>query len=241
VHVHELDRVLDRDDVLAALAIDLVDEGCQGGRLTRAGRPGHEHETGSQLREAGNGRRKAQVLEVRRLVRDPPQRGRDVAALVKCIDAEAADAGTPEGEVDFELALERLELLFAHRAPDERQRVPGTERAHARYGAQLTVDTNHRWHSGGQVQVARAMVDRIAQHLLDRRTLTFGEKGCTTLGSVKGRRRRRGVRLWPAFAISSVGGEVLVDPARVILHSLTLNRIGPTSPRSETLSPRRAT
>ena len=40
VTVHELDRVLDRDDVRLAAAVDLVDARREGRRLARAGRTG---------------------------------------------------------------------------------------------------------------------------------------------------------------------------------------------------------
>src|SRR2546421_328882 len=42
VAVEELDRVLDRDDVLRVEAVDLVDHRREGGALTRTGRTGQE-------------------------------------------------------------------------------------------------------------------------------------------------------------------------------------------------------
>ena len=65
VLVHELDRVLDRDDVLVALAVDLVDHGRERGRLAAAGRAGDQHEAARQLGQlvdrpaAGRARRAA--------------------------------------------------------------------------------------------------------------------------------------------------------------------------------------
>ena len=49
VPVHELDRVLDREDVLRALAVDLVDQRRERRRLTGAGRAGDEHEPARPL------------------------------------------------------------------------------------------------------------------------------------------------------------------------------------------------
>src|SRR5579884_1083406 len=51
VAVHELDRILDGEDVLRAIAIDLVDHRCERRRLTGAGGPGDENETARILRE----------------------------------------------------------------------------------------------------------------------------------------------------------------------------------------------
>ena len=40
VVVQELDRIFDRENVFVPLAIDFIDHGSQGSRLTRAGRAG---------------------------------------------------------------------------------------------------------------------------------------------------------------------------------------------------------
>ena len=52
VPVQELDRVLDRDDVVGARAVDLVDQGGQRRRLTRAGRAGDEDEPARLARQS---------------------------------------------------------------------------------------------------------------------------------------------------------------------------------------------
>ena len=44
VRVHELDRILDRDDVILARPVDVVDHRAQRRRLARAGRTGDEHQ-----------------------------------------------------------------------------------------------------------------------------------------------------------------------------------------------------
>ena len=51
VRVHELDRVLDRDDVIAARAVDEVDQRAERRRLARPGRAGDEHEALVELAE----------------------------------------------------------------------------------------------------------------------------------------------------------------------------------------------
>ena len=52
VRVQELDRVLDREDVLVARLVDLVDDRGERRRLARAGRAGDEHEAARLLGEA---------------------------------------------------------------------------------------------------------------------------------------------------------------------------------------------
>ena len=50
VAVHELDRILDRDDVTTSLAIHLVDHRGKRCRFTRASRTGHENQTARSIR-----------------------------------------------------------------------------------------------------------------------------------------------------------------------------------------------
>ena len=51
VAVQELDRILDREDVLGAVPVDLVDDRRERRRLTGAGRAGDEDEPARLLRE----------------------------------------------------------------------------------------------------------------------------------------------------------------------------------------------
>src|SRR5947209_5991945 len=47
--MYELDRIFDGEDMVRVSKIDVVEHGRQGGRLTRPGRPGYQHESLSQL------------------------------------------------------------------------------------------------------------------------------------------------------------------------------------------------
>ena len=90
--VQELDRVLDREDVLVARLVDLVDQRRERGRLAGAGRAGHEHDAARLLGELAHDRRQAELLDRHRLGRDQAERGAERAALEEGVDAEAADA-----------------------------------------------------------------------------------------------------------------------------------------------------
>ena len=57
VGVQDLDRVLDRDDVLLPRAVDVVDHRRERRRLARAGRAGDEHEAAVLVGEALDARR----------------------------------------------------------------------------------------------------------------------------------------------------------------------------------------
>ena len=51
------------------------------------------------------------AFELRQLGRDEAQHHRDVAALVEHVDAETAEPGFRDREIDLEIARELLELL----------------------------------------------------------------------------------------------------------------------------------
>ncbi len=89
VAVQELDRVLDREDVLGPVPVDLVDQRCEGRRLTGAGRPGDEDDPARLLRELVERRRNPELLERLQLVRDHPERRADGLLLEVDVDAEA--------------------------------------------------------------------------------------------------------------------------------------------------------
>ena len=123
VAVQELDRVLDREDVLLALLVDHVDHRRQRGRLARAGRAGDEHEAARLAGELREHRRQAELVEARDLVRDQAEGGADRAALEEAVDAEAGDARDRVGEVELLLVLEPLALVVVEDRVDDLARV----------------------------------------------------------------------------------------------------------------------
>ena len=63
VHVHEFDRVLDGQDVVVALAVDLVDHRGQRGGFAGAGRPGDQHQSARLVAQLADHRRQSQLVE----------------------------------------------------------------------------------------------------------------------------------------------------------------------------------
>ena len=176
VRVEELDRVLDREDVLLALGVDQVDHRGEGGRLARAGRPGDEDEAARLAGELLEHRRQAQRLEALDLGRDVAEGGRDRAALEEAVDAEARHARDRVGEVELLLVLEPLPLRVVEDRVDDLPRLLRAERrvvvhrddppAHPERGreARRQVDVrgahlDHLCEHGGEIQAHR-LVDR---------------------------------------------------------------------------------
>ncbi len=144
VRVEELDRVFDGDDVLVALAVDLVEHGGERRRFAGAGRAGDEDEAARAVAERRDDGRQAQRFEGLDLVRDGAEDGADRAALVEEVGAEAREAAHAEGEVEFELLLEAVLLRVGEHAVGERLGVGGGERADAVEGAQVAVNAHLR-------------------------------------------------------------------------------------------------
>src|SRR5262249_2458992 len=90
--VEELDRILDRHDVLGARPVDLVDKRSERRRLTRTGRPGDEDEAARLLGERVEHRRQTELVEGADLARDETERRPDRAALEEGVNAEARNA-----------------------------------------------------------------------------------------------------------------------------------------------------
>jgi hypothetical protein len=61
--VHELDRLLDRDDVPRVVGVDVIDESGQCRRLARAGRARDQDESAAQVAKLPNDCRNAKLGE----------------------------------------------------------------------------------------------------------------------------------------------------------------------------------
>ena len=166
VAVHELDRVLDREDVVGAVAVDLVDHRGERRRLARAGRARDEHEAArrvGQLGEARGGRPSSSSVFSSSGIE--PEGGAERLALEVDVHAEAREAGDRVREVELPLDLELL-LLLGREDPVEQltrvlgRRAPGTPRA-ARSAAHA--DRGRRAHA--QMQIRRAPRHHLLQEL----------------------------------------------------------------------------
>jgi hypothetical protein len=119
VAVQELDRILDREDVLRAVAVDLVDDRGERRRLTGAGRAGDEHEPAGLLGEDVQRLGDPELLERLQLRRNQTERRADRLALEVRVDAEAREPGNRVREVELAIQLEMLLLLARQNAVQE--------------------------------------------------------------------------------------------------------------------------
>ena len=161
VRVQDLDRVLDRDDVLPPGAVDVVDHRRERRRLARAGRAGDEHETAALLGEPGDAAREPELEEVRDLARDHAEGKRGRATLAKPVDPEARQGRVRVGDVEVAGVLERVPAPRRdHRdGVEHRVEIHLGERRDAVHLLQIAVEPYDRRLAELQVDVAGAAFD----------------------------------------------------------------------------------
>jgi hypothetical protein len=167
VMVQELDRVLDREDVLAARVVDVVHQRRERRRLARTGRAGDEHEAARLVGELVEPRRHPELLEGLDLVRDQPEGRADAVALEVGVDAEAREPRNRVGEVDLPARLENLLLLGREDPVHEGSDLLGCQLRVVRKALEVTVDADHRRRAGSQVEIRRVALDHDGEQVVD--------------------------------------------------------------------------
>src|SRR5262249_24292956 len=112
--------------------------------------------------------REAQLLELRRLVGNRPERTADAALLVVEVAAEAGDAADPEREVELVLLLEPLLLAFGEDAVAEVLSFARGDRR-MRDRVQIAMEPDHRGARHGEVERRGAALDHFAKERFDGR------------------------------------------------------------------------
>ena len=186
VLVHELERVLDRDDVIAALAVHVVHQRAERGGLARARRPRDEDEPLRLLADLQQFPRQRHVLGRHDLARDRAEHAARALPVAEQVAAEARDAGYLVREVGVVALGELLPVAGGRDRQEEAFRVARRQRAASRHRLDLAVHAQHRRRPGAEVEVRCLPLDDRAQqgvHLGLRRP---------PLPAALGRSRRRG-------------------------------------------------
>jgi hypothetical protein len=162
--VHELDRVLEGEDVTRHGLVEVVDHRRERGRLAAAGRAGDEDEALLLVAQLAEDRRQPEILEARDLGGDGAEHGALAAVLHERVDAEAQLLVEREREVGLEAVLERAALAVVHDVEDEAVRLLRRQRRMVERH-DLSVDAKARRLAGGEVHVRRLVLDGEAQEL----------------------------------------------------------------------------
>ena len=90
--VHELDGILQRDDVAGACPVDRFEHGGERGRLARAGRAHHQHHAAARAGQGADALGQVQLGQRRRAAVDGPKRHGQPVRLREHVDAKALRA-----------------------------------------------------------------------------------------------------------------------------------------------------
>ena len=164
--VHELDRILDRDDVIGAIVVAVIHHAGKRRRFARSGRPGHEHETARQHAKIAEDLRRAQVIEAQNDRGNIAKYGAGAAVLVEGIHPEAGKLGYLKGKIGLEELFVCLPLLVVHDVVHHAVHFLMGKRRHV-HAFHVAVHPDHRWHAGGEVQVRSVVLDSERQELRD--------------------------------------------------------------------------
>src|SRR5258706_4764787 len=165
--VDELDRILDRDDVIRACTIDQVDERAERRRLSRARGPGHEDESLRQVAKALHLLRDAHLLDGYYCRGDGAKYRARSLAFPECVAAEAGDAWNLVREVGVVDLLELGAVLLEHHRVQHHVDVVRGEDGLARNRGDLATGAQQRRRTGTQMQVRRVAAHKRPEKGLD--------------------------------------------------------------------------
>jgi hypothetical protein len=185
--VHELDRVLEGDDMLAPAPVDQVDHRGEGRRLAAAGRPGHQHQALGKGTELRDHLRHAELLEAEDGARDHPQHRADPAEIAEQVDPEPGHTGQLEGEVGVVGSRELLAVAIRQRAAEQLEHGLGTEHRDVGDLVHLAVDPPVRALACGQVEIRRPLGRHRPQQLLEGASIGDRLGGATRIRADPGR------------------------------------------------------
>ena len=172
VGVHELDRIFDGDDVIAAVGVDQVDQRGQRGAFSATGGAGDQHQALAgfgQLAQAGG---EVQGFESGDFFRKQPEAARDGPALIVNVGAEAADAFAAETQIRGSVALQILGLGRSHQREQQMPRFLGAQRR-TRGGGEHASDAQRHRSPGDQQEIGGSAANGVDQQGIERGK-TFG-------------------------------------------------------------------
>ena len=161
--VHELDRVLHRQDVILTVLVAVVHDSRQRGGLAGARGPRHQHHALVQHREFLQHRwqrrvKFLEILERQHLARNRTEHCGHAVLLVEEVRTEAGHAGDLITEVHVARFFVNFDLILRSDLVEHRlQRVALQRRViHA---MELAVDTQHRGVAGCEMQVRGLLLE----------------------------------------------------------------------------------
>jgi hypothetical protein len=188
--VHELDRILDRDDVIGTRAVDVVDHRAERRRLAGARGAGDEHEPLVERAQVEDVLREIELFRGEDLRRDDAEHGARPAAVGEHVGAEPREVLDLVREVGVVPLGELLPVLLRHDGREElddlvagQRPCGGIERRH------VAVLAHDRGRADAEVQIGRAGFHHRLEQLIDRvRTHARGSSVTATMWAAFTRR-----------------------------------------------------
>jgi hypothetical protein len=165
--VHELDRILDRDDVLGARVVDVVDHRRQRGRLARAGRTGHQHETLGEVAQIEHALGQAELLGAQNLGGNQTEDRAGTAVVAEEVGPEAPFVGQGVGKVGIAGLLELGPVGGRSDLVENRLHLLRRDDGAALDLDHLAMQAKHRDEVGCHVQVGSSARDHALEECVD--------------------------------------------------------------------------
>ena len=164
--MHELDRILDSDDVPITVLVAIAEKGRHRRRFAGTGRTDEHHDPALAHADVLEHRRKAELIEGRNRGVDGPHHHAHAAHLHECVAAEAADARRADREVAFLGRLELRCLLVVHDAAHD---LDGVLRGQGRlrHRSDPAVDLHRRREAAGDEEIRAFLLDEKIEQLVD--------------------------------------------------------------------------
>ncbi len=165
--MQELDGVFDGDQMVGAVGIDAVDHRCQRRGLTRTRGSRNQHQPALLFANFGDYGREVQFFRGANLRRNDAQHHTDVAALLKNVDTETAQACDAIGHIQLRRFLELLLLAVRHHAERHREHLFRGDARHVGQRGQQAVYAQVRVIANFQVQVGRFAFNCAAEKIVN--------------------------------------------------------------------------
>ena len=190
VRVHELDRVLDRDDVVGARPVDEVDQRGERGALARAGRPRHQDQALGEVAEVLHLAAQAQLVRGVDRRGDEAKHGHRPVAVAPGIAAEPGQPFDLVSPVGVPRVAELADLAGRHDAEEHRLQ-PLQRQRRLGLAHDFAVPPEQRRLAGAEVEVRGAGLHQQAKKLFDL-VARRGHLGGVARGRRAGRRAAAG-------------------------------------------------
>src|ERR1035437_5249672 len=171
--MNEFDGVFDRDDMIAAILVGIIDHGGEGGGFAGARGSGHHDQTAVKhaelLEHAGQGRVELlKVLEGEDLRRNLAEDGTDAIFLVIEIGAEAGNERDLVAEIDVARFLKDLNLVLRCDLVEHLLKIIILEWGMV-HAMKLAVHSEHGVIARGKVQVRGLLLEHQIEESIDLR------------------------------------------------------------------------